>query len=179
MEKYKKIWEAIEVASNHEVEKKSCISGIGIVFILFGVGCMVGAKGFEDPNSSLPAFLYTAAAILLLVGIVKVCLDRTCYVFKPTQSKLYSKTVYFDAKDETELKNSLEMNRFEVLKNLTPKKDGVIKLELMMSRDGQFAALQLFEYIPYNYITYTPVCCYYEEAAKELASYMKCQEAKQ
>ena len=174
MEKYKKIWEEIEVASNHEVVKKSCISSIGMVCILFAIGCIVGAKGFEDPNSSLPTFLYTIAAILLLMGIVKICVDRTCYIFKSTKSKLYSKTVYFDAKDEVELKSSLEMNRFDLLKHLTKKKDGVIKLELMMTKDGQFAALQLFEYIPYSYEVLTPVWCYYGDSAKQLSETIKC-----
>jgi hypothetical protein len=173
MEKYKKLWEEIEVASNHEVIKKSCVSSKGLLMILIAIGCIVGAKAFEDPNSSMPTCLYTVAAILLLSGIIKICVSRTCYIFNPTKSKLYSKTLYFDAKDEIELRNSLEMKKIEGLKALTKKKDGVIKLELMLTNDGQYVALQLFEYIPYAYEAVSPVWCYYEGDAQQLAAFVK------
>lgn len=43
---------------------------------------------FEDPNSSMPTFLFTASALLFLSGVIKLLVDRSCYMFKPTKSKL-------------------------------------------------------------------------------------------
>ncbi len=173
MEKYKSLLEDIENVSNQNVKKQNQISILGIGLIGIAIGCAVAAKGFEDPNSSLPTFFFTVSALLLLSGIIKIFVSRTCYLFTPTKSKLQSFTIYFDAKDGINLQNSLEISRLNDLNLLKKKKDGAIKLETMITNDGSFAALQVLEYIPYSYEAVTPVICYYGEQAKHLSSYIK------
>lgn len=173
MEKYKTILEDIENVSNREVVKQKRISGVGVGLLIAAVVCAVAGKSFEDPNTSLPTLFFTVAALLLLAGIVKMFVGKTCYTFQPTKSKLQPLTLYFDIHESVALQNCVEMKRFDELSRLKREKDSGIKLEAMLTEDGKFAALQVLEYVPYTYEAITPVKCYYGEEASHLSSYLK------
>lgn len=173
MEKYKTLQEDIENASNNEVVKKNTISGIALGLLVVAVACVIAGKSFEDPNSAMPTFFFTAAAFLLLGGIVKFFVGRNGYLFKPTKSRLKKVTAYFDVHESDALQACVEMKRFEELKRLKREKDTGVRLEAMVADDGKFAAVQISEYIPYTYEAITPVRCYYGEEADVLVSYLK------
>ena len=173
MEKYKTLQEDIEKASNNEVVKKATVSGIAVGLLMLAIVLAITGKSFEDPNSALPTFLFTAAAFLLLVGIVKFFVGRKGYLFKPTKSRLKTITTYFDIHESDALQNCFEMKRFDDLNRLKREKDTGVKLEAMVAEDGKFAAVQVFEYIPYTYEAVTPVQCYYGEDARLLVAYLK------
>ncbi len=173
MEKYKTLQEDIENASNNEVIKKSTVSGMAVGLLVGAVACAIAGKSFEDPNSAVPTFLFTAAVFLLLAGIVKFFVGRNGYLFKPTKSRLKKVTAYFDVHESDALQTCVEMKRFEELKRLKREKDTGVRLEAMLADDGKFAAVQISEYVPYTYEAITPVRCYYGEEAHVLASCLK------
>ena len=164
MGKFKKLQEDIENVTNKEVVKQTRISGVATVVLIISVACAIGGMSFEDPNSSMPTFLFTASALLF---------DRSCYMFKPTKSKLKTMTMYFDVHESDNLQDCMEMKRFEDLKKMKREKDTGVKVEAMIADDQKFAAVQISEYIPYSYEAVTPVMCYYGEEARLLASYLK------
>ena len=161
MGKFKKLQEDIENVTNKEVVKQTRISGVATIVLIISVACAIGGMSFEDPNSSMPTFLFTASALLFLSGVIKLLVDRSCYMFKPTKSKLKTMTMYFDVHESDNLK---KMKR---------EKDTGVKVEAMIADDQKFAAVQISEYIPYSYEAVTPVMCYYGEEARLLASYLK------
>ena len=165
MGKFKKLQEDIENVTNKEVVKQTRISGVATIVLIISVACAIGGMSFEDPNSSMPTFLFTASALLFLSGVIKLLVDRSCYMFKPTKSKLKTMTMYFDVHESDNLQDCMEMKRFEDLKKM--------KREAMIADDQKFAAVQISEYIPYSYEAVTPVMCYYGEEARLLASYLK------
>ena len=173
MGKYKTIQEDIENVTNKEVVKQTRISGVAIGLIVAGGLCAVAGKGFEDPNSSIPTFLFTLASFLFLAGIIKLFISRSYYTFKPTKSRIKKMTLYFDIHETDALQTCFEMKRFEELARLKREKDTGVRLEAMVAGDGKFAAVQISEYIPYNYEAVTPVLCYYGQDAKMLADYCK------
>lgn len=173
MEKYKTIQEDIENATNKEVVKQVRISGVAAGLIIGAIVLAIAGKGFEDPNSSLPTFLFTTSAFLFLGGIIKLFISRNCYLFRPTKSRLKAVTMYFDIHESDALQTCMEMKRFDDLVRLKREKDTGVKLEAMIAGDGKFAAIQIMEYIPYTYEAVTPVLCYYEEDAQKLLNYMK------
>ena len=157
MGKFKKLQEDIENVTNKEVVKQTRISGVATIVLIISVACAIGGMSFEDPNSSMPTFLF----------------DRSCYMFKPTKSKLKTMTMYFDVHESDNLQDCMEMKRFEDLKKMKREKDTGVKVEAMIADDQKFAAVQISEYIPYSYEAVTPVMCYYGEEARLLASYLK------
>ena len=118
MGKFKKLQEDIENVTNKEVVKQTRISGVATIVLIISVACAIGGMSFEDPNSSMPTFLFTASALLFLSGVIKLLVDRSCYMFKPTKSKLKTMTMYFDVHESDNLQDCMEMKRFEDLKKL-------------------------------------------------------------
>lgn len=170
MEKFKTIQEDIENVTNQEVVKKGKISLVAIALIIVAVILVVVGMGSEDPNASWPSFLFTVAAMLFLGGIVKLFVSRSCWIFKPTNSKLKEMTLYFDVHESDALQTCIEMKRFEDFKQMKRKKDSGVRVEAMVSDDQRFAAVQVAEYVPYSYEAVTPVVCFYGDDAKSFVS---------
>ena len=123
MGKFKKLQEDIENVTNKEVVKQTRISGVATIVLIISVACAIGGMSFEDPNSSMPTFLFTASALLFLSGVIKLLVDRSCYMFKPTKSKLKTMTMYFDVHESDNLQDCMEMKRFEDLKKMKREKE--------------------------------------------------------
>ena len=170
MEKFKTIQEDIENVTNQEVVKKGKISLVAIALIIIAVILVVVGMGSEDPNASWPSFLFNVAAMLFLGGIVKLFVSRSCWIFKPTNSKLKEMTLYFDVHESDALQTCIEMKRFEDFKQMKRKKDSGVRVEAMVSDDQRFAAVQVAEYVPYSYEAVTPVVCYYGDDAKSFVN---------
>lgn len=170
MEKFKTIQEDIENVTNQEVVKKGKISLVAIALIIIAVILVVVGMGSGDPNASWPSFLFTVAAMLFLGGIVKLFVSRSCWIFRPTNSKLKEMTLYFDVHESDALQTCIEMKRFEDFKQMKRKKDSGVRVEAMVSDDQRFAAVQVAEYVPYSYEAVTPVVCYYGDDAKSFVS---------
>lgn len=170
MEKFKTIQEDIENVTNQEVVKKGKISLVAIALIIIAVILVVVGMGSEDPNASWPSFLFTVAAMLFLGGIVKLFVSRSCWIFKPTNSKLKEMTLYFDVHESDALQTCIEMKRFEDFKQMKRKKDSGVRVEAMVSDDQRFAAVQVAEYVPYSYEAVTPVVCFYGDDAKSFVN---------
>ncbi|MDY3032318.1 MAG: hypothetical protein SOR65_00055 [Odoribacter sp.] len=170
MGKYKIIHEDIENINSKEIVKQTNISGVAIVIILGALALGAWGMTFDDPNSSMPTFLFTAAAIFFLSGVIKLLVSRKRYVYLPTKSVLKLETLYFDVHASDELQACLQMKRFDELSRIKREKDNGVKVEAMLSRDGQFAAVQVLEYVPYSFEAVTPVMCFYKEEAGKLSA---------
>ncbi len=170
MGKYKIIHEDIENINSKEIAKQVNISVVAIIIILIALALGACGMAFEDPNSSMPTFLFTTAAILFLCGVIKLLVSRKRYVYLPTKSTLKLVTLYFDVHASDELQNCLQMKRFDELSRIKREKDNGVKVEAMLSGDGQFVAAQVLEYVPYSFEAVTPVMCFYGEDAGKLSA---------
>ncbi|MDE6877889.1 MAG: hypothetical protein K2P54_01995 [Odoribacter sp.] len=173
MERYAVITEDIENVTNREVVRQNRISMVSIGFILLSVFLALWAFSITDPNSSFSTFLLTTAVFMLFGGIVKFCMGRRCYFFKPTGSPIKHMTLYFDNKESQHLKDCMEQKRFEILKGLKRQINTGVKVDAMIAADSRFVALQVSEYVPYTYEAVSPVMCYYENDALLLSDYFK------
>ncbi|MEG0795843.1 MAG: hypothetical protein RR397_04945 [Odoribacter sp.] len=172
MGKYKNIQEDIENITNKEVVKQFHLSGMGMILFVAGILMALGAMLFDDPNSSMSTFLYTTSGCLLIAGLIKLLVSRSCYFFRPTKSRIKELTLYFDVHESINLQTCMEMKRFDELSKLKRVKDAGVKIEAMLAGDQKFAAIQISEYIPYSYEAVTPVLCYYGEDARNLVNYI-------
>lgn len=173
MKRYTVITEDIENVTNHEVVKQNRISMVSIGFILLAVFMALWGFSITDPNSSFSTFLLTTSVFMMIGGIVKLCMGRSCYFFTPTGSRIKQVTVYFDNKESRNLKDCLEQKRFDILKNLKRQVNTGVKVDAMIASDNRFVALQLSEYVPYTYEAVSPVMCYYENDARLFSDYFK------
>ena len=173
MERYTVMTEDIENVTNREVVRQKRVSMASIGLMLAAVLATLGAFSVTDPNSSLSTFLLTAAVCLFLGGSVKFFTGRNCYFFKPTGSWIKRMSVYFDNKERQALKDCLESKEFERLKGLKRQINSGVKMDVMLSSDNRFVAVQLSEYVPYTYEAFSPVMCYYAEDAFLLSDFFR------
>lgn len=173
MGKYKIIHEDIENIESKEVAKQGYVSMAGLAITVVGLALGAWGMTFENPNSSMPSFLFIVAAILVLGGVIKLLVSRKRYVFLPTKSALKLVTLYFDVRSSDELIDCLQVKRFDGLTHIKREKDNGVKVEAMFSGDGQFAAVQVLEYVPYTFEAITPIMCFYKEDAGKLSAALK------
>ena len=102
--------------------------------------------------------------------MIKLLVSRKRYVYLPTKSTLKLVTLYFDVHASDELQNCLQMKRFDELSRIKREKDNGVKVEAMLSGDGQFVAAQVLEYVPYSFEAVTPMICFYREDAGKLSA---------
>lgn len=173
MEKFIDINENIEEATNREVVKQNKISVAAIGFAVVGILMAVWGMAYEDKNSPISTALITFAVVFFITGVVKLCMGRNCYMFRPSGSKVKSVTLFFDTKESRALQHCVESKRFDDLKRLKREVNAGVKLEAMVAGDGKFAAVQIQEYVPYTYEAICPVVCYYGDDAECFTSFIK------
>ncbi|MBQ8956910.1 MAG: hypothetical protein IJ057_00175 [Bacteroidales bacterium] len=73
------------------------------------------------------------------------------WYYKPTQSAVSKKEYFFAADDFLPLKTAIEQGRFDTLQKLHRQSDGNVKLVVVSTKDGKFAAVQVFRYQPFEF----------------------------
>ena len=73
------------------------------------------------------------------------------WYYKPTQSAVSKKEYFFAADDLLPLKTAIEQGRFDTLQKLHRQSDGNVKLVVVSTKDGKFAAVQVFRYQPFEF----------------------------
>lgn len=81
-------------------------------------------------------------------------------IYTPTQSPVSKKEIYYAADDFTALKTAIEHKQFDNLKQLHSQSDGNVRLSAFCSRDGKFAAAQVFRYHPFEFFPETEIIIY-------------------
>ena len=173
MEKFKVMHEDIKNIESAQITKKSNISIIAVITIIAGILLGMGAMCFEDPNSAIPSFLVSLSAIFIIGGIIKLVLSHTVYIYKPTNSRIKLKTLYFPNNSCDELQSCLTSNRFDEISSIQQEKNHGLKLEVLISKDRQFIAVQILQYIPYNFEPISPIISYFNDNAQKLAAALK------
>lgn len=90
-------------------------------------------------------------------------------LFSFLNSKNVHKEFYFATSDIQKIKSSLENKSFSCIRDIKFNDFGS-KLDLVFSRDRQYASIRLFEYVPYTYQEFTPVMEFHGEDAMALIS---------
>lgn len=94
--------------------------------------------------------------------------------YTPTQMPVSKKEYYFPADDFDDLKNILEKQRFNDLKVLRCKVLSPIELVVISTKDGKFAAAQIFRYSDsYDFKPKSDISVYKDADAEALLGVLK------
>ncbi|PKP37217.1 MAG: hypothetical protein CVT97_06530 [Bacteroidetes bacterium HGW-Bacteroidetes-14] len=133
---------------------------ISIVLILSGILTLV--------------FGLTAVAILLLaLGIIFYFVKGSVELYEPTGSHVKSVSIYTPAEKLHDLKATLkgELNDSTPAFTVVPSAGG--RLDVIVSADGDFAAWQIFHFIPHRYEPLTEVHTLTGPPAKQFIRYIE------
>ncbi len=152
-------------ASHPHITKHTSVFSLVVssIIALAGITVILIALGLNQTASTLCMSLLTAGTILLLISVYRFFWKSKEMVYLPTGSIVREGTCYLNIDDLQPMHELLEQGGFESLKNVQIKMSGNARLDYMISRDGKFAAAQLYRFIPYNYEPFSRVY-YYTEA---------------
>lgn len=152
-------------ASHPHISKHTSVFSIVVssFIALAGVGAILIALQLNDSDSTICMSLLTVGTILLLIAVYRFFWKSKEMVYLPTSSVIKNGVCYLDIANLQQIQELLERGEFESLKNIPIKMSGNARLDYMVSKDGKFAAAQLYRFIPYTYEPFSRVY-YYTEA---------------
>ncbi len=168
-------------ASTHpDIAKRTSVSGLIFSVIMLLVGILVFASVFEmnDKSSSISMLLMVAGTALVLFGIFRLFWRSKEIVYLPTGSITKEHSIFFDLKYLGKLTDMLEHKQLNGETEIKSESSGNVRMDVMVSQDNKFAAIQLFQFVPYTYTPVTSVCYFTgNEAAAITAFLLKCKAA--
>ncbi len=104
----------------------------------------------------------------LFFGIISLIFTKKEKIYIPSGSKITSEMLYFNPLEKGKLNEILSNKNFPLLKNITPTEHG-IQMEVTRSKDKEYAAVQLYDYVPHHYVESSPLYEYIGNDAKSFS----------
>ena len=140
-------------ASSHpDIAKRTSVSGLIFsgIMLLIGVLAFISTFEMEDRSSTLSMGLMVLGTGLFLIGIFRLFWKSKEVVYLPTGSIAKEQSVFFDLKYMDQLKEIVKLGTFSADTNLKGGTSGNLRMDIILSEDKKFAAVQLFQFVPYT-----------------------------
>lgn len=168
-------------ASTHpDIVKRTSVSGLIFSVIMLLVGALVFVSIFEmnDRSSAISMGLLVAGVALILFGIFRLFWRSKEIVYLPTGSVTKESSIFFDLKYLNRLTDMIEHKQLSNETDIKSDASGNVRMDVMISQDNKFAAVQLFQFVPYTYNPVTSISYFTgNEAAAISALLLKCKTA--
>lgn len=162
-------------ASSHpDIVKRTSISGVLFSSIMLLAGVLAFAATFElnDKSSTISMALMVLGTGLFLSGIFRLFWKSKEVVYSPTGSITRERSLFFDLKYLDTLTHLVNSGSFSEDAEIKSAASGNIRMDVILSQDNKFAAVQLFQFVPYTYQPVTSVQYLTNERASALASFL-------
>lgn len=162
-------------ASSHpDIAKRTSISGIVFSCIMLLIGILSFASTFEleDKSSTISMALMVFGTGLFLVGIFRMFWKSKEVVYVPTGSVAKEQSVFFDLKHMDKLKELVNFGNLSMDSGIKSETSGNLRMDIILSEDNKFAAVQLFQFIPYTYQPITTVHYFTNGEAATIAAFL-------
>ena len=160
-------------ASTHpDIAKRTSVSGLIFSVAMLLLGVLVFASTFEitDRSSTLSMLLMVLGTAFFLLGIFRLFWKSKEVVYIPTGSITKERSVFFD------LKEMIEKGQLSIEEGVKSEGSGNVRLDVILSQDNKFAAVQLFQFVPYTYTPVTSVHYYTGNDAATISAFLaKCK----
>lgn len=166
-------------ASSHpHIAKRISISAliISCIMLVAGIIAFVSTFEMEDRSSTLSMGLMVLGTAFFLVGIFRLFWKSREMVYLPTGSLAKEHSIFFDLKYIDNLTEMVKTGDFHGTSGIEGGCSGNLRLDVMLSEDKKFAAVQLFQFVPYTYNPITAVHYYTNGEAAAIAAFLaKCR----
>lgn len=162
-------------ASTHpDIAKRTSVSGVLISSVMLLIGILAFASIFEldDKSSTASMALMVLGTGLFLMGIFRLFWKSKEVIYLPTKSVAKEHSVFFDLKHVDTLMDFVNSGSFSTDLKIKSEASGNIRMDVMLSADKKFAAVQLFQFVPYTYQPITPVQYFTNEEASAVVVFL-------
>lgn len=166
-------------ASTHpDIVKRTSISGLIFSAVMLLLGILVFVSTFEvtDRSSTLSMLLMVLGTAFFLLGIFRLFWKSKEVVYLPTGSVTKERSIFFDLKHMGKLKEMIEKGHLALEDGIKSEGSGNVRMDVILSQDNKFAAVQLFQFVPYTYTPVTSVHYYTGNDAATVSAFLsKCK----
>lgn len=145
---------------------------LSVLFMLAGIVAFIFSGQFERVSAAVTLLSMVLAVCLLLVGIYLLVWKSKTLIYEPTGSKILKRSLFFDIHAKNKLEKMIKSGSFSE-KVSTVGEKGCVRLDFLVSEDGQFIALQLFQFSTYKFVSDIPIAYFRGEKAVEVSDYLK------
>ena len=146
---------------------------ISVVMLVIGFASFFSAFQLDDKSSSISMLLMVLGTALLLMGVFRIFWKSKEMVYMPTGSAAKEQSLFFDTRYAGTISELLKAGSFQTDDVIKSAHSGNIRLDVILSQDSKFAAVQLFQFVPYTYDPVTPVYYFVGEQASAFAAYLQ------
>lgn len=179
MEDYIKIEEYINNSANDpqspiKLHKKSPLAGI----ITLACGIVVLALSFKITSADAAKMTLLTIGILgtitgLFMAILSITAGKSKPIYRPSNSPMKHYRRYINADDRRDLREYINSGDLKHLNKVRIENSTCSLLHIYLSKDGQYALMQLDEYIPHNFEPITPVAAFEAEQTRYIQDFLK------
>ena len=149
------------------INKKSVT--ISTLSLALGLGILCSGSLIEDKSSGLYLAVISAPFFLLIIALFHLIHKRKKLVYAPTGSPITEGYLHFEKSQLEVMKTMLQSDSAENIEWTGFARNGNARLHYMVSEDARFAAVQLYEYIPYNFEVASEVYTYCDHHVHPIA----------
>ncbi len=168
-------------ASTHpDIAKRTSVSGLILSVTMLLVGIFTFASIFEmnDKSSTVSMALMVLGTAFVLMGVFRLFWKSKEIVYLPTGSIAKERSFFFDLKHLGKLADMIEHGQLGDETDIKSNASGNVRMDVMISQDNRFAAVQLFQFVPYTYTPVTSVRYFTGGDAAAVATFLsKCKGA--
>ena len=154
-------------ASHPQLYRKISVRQVFLAFIVALCGFVMLSFSIllGESNDTLSMFSLTVGVIMVIVSIYHFFAKRYETVYRPTDSVVQSGSLYMDTIEFQHVRQMVEKNDFTNAPRISFKDGGNGRLDYLVSKDGKFVAIQLFQFVPYTYEAVSEKCYYTDDIA--------------
>lgn len=145
---------------------------VSTVIGLTGISSILVSVSTNELSTTMNMVFLTLGTILILVSLYRFFWKSNEVVYLPTGSVVSEGTRYIDSCDLDTMARLIEDKDFNLSERLSFKHSGNGRVDYLVSKDRQFAAVQLFRFVPYMYEPATQVYYYTGDDAAAFARYL-------
>ena len=143
---------------------------LAVGLLLFGVLFFISAFKVHPESVYISLTMLVSGIVVFLMGIYHLLWKSKEYIYIPTGSILRSYTFYYALNNLHTLKRILEHGFLNEDLTLTPANSGKLKLDMLLSADKKFAAVQLSKYEKNKYAAISSIHYYKDHEANAIST---------
>ncbi|MEG1649043.1 MAG: hypothetical protein RR277_04055 [Rikenellaceae bacterium] len=149
-------------------------ASVSFLLLLMGVSIAFMASSIiKDTKSALYMTVVVLGIAMALFFLFKMLFFSREFMYAPTQSEIKDFTLYFNPEELQNLINSIETGSIAIFKKISDSTNSGVRLDILLSDDHQFAACQIYKYVPYNYEAASDVYTINENAREKFCKCIK------
>ena len=152
----------VKQVSVKQILVSSCLALFGVIGIVFSLVV-------DKSESTLSMTFLTIGILLMLFALYRFFTKSKDTIYKPTGSEVRSGSMYMDSVELQNLKQMMIKGDFSEVSRLVFKEGGNGRMDYMVSKDGRFVAVQLYQFVPYTYEPVTGAYYYTDNEADVVA----------